>query len=847
VLDEAAFQKLLAAAHVLQQHSDRLQTREVFLNPTEILSEIVETQKRIHTDRLGLAVAARLITERLLRITGASGATVALLDGERLAYIAASGNASLELGRRILLSDALSAECVSRATVLHSPDVGEDVRIPAPLRRAGTVPSLVAVPIYHQSRVIGAIELRFAKKDVARESDVNTCELMAGLISQTLARTAGGEPAGEGASNLGAEDMAAPDSVFENLSSEGCPSCGEHFRIGERFCGSCGIELPSSAMPSNTLQQKWASLWYMQKTAAGEGLTRDPRLQPTEASALYPRDSEETSSTPASAAGSVYSESVVQHYPAPDDPYWEEASPASLVDKAEPLPGFDHFAPPAPSEPWPPASVAAQEIEAEPLPSFDHFAPPAPSEPKPPASVAAQEIEAEPLPALDHFAPPAPSEPRPPASVAAQEIEARPLPALDHFAPPAPSEPSSPASLPTKKAKNKPLPAHDHFAHPAETEPRTPASLPTKKAKNKPLPAHDHFAPPVRIEPRPQASLPTKKAKNKSLSEYDHFAPPAEAEPLSPASLTSKETAAKPLPEYDHFAPPAETEPLSPASLTSKETAAKPLPEYDHFAPPAETEPLYPASLNAEETEAKPLAAYDHFAPPAEKGIPLPDYDHFAPPAESGFLPPAELTSNEADARPQLAHDHFALPIRTSDTDLASVHEVIDEDFSTLPGQTAGGAPSPGPASTSPWTSAAKARHWLESLRPSDAQSARLKQTWNAHRGNMYLGASVILLLITLFGWGMAPSPQTTTAKDSGAPELTVFEKFLVGVGLAEPPESAPVYRGNPDTKVWVDLHTALYYCPGAEMYGKTAGGRIETQRNAQQDQFEPANRRACR
>jgi hypothetical protein len=167
-----------------------------------------------------------------------------------------------------------------------------------------------------------------------------------------------------------------------------------------------------------------------------------------------------------------------------------------------------------------------------------------------------------------------------------------------------------------------------------------------------------------------------------------------------------------------------------------------------------------------------------------------------------------------------LAHDHFALPIRTSDTDLASVHEVIDEDFSTLPGQTAGGAPSPGPASTSPWTSAAKARHWLESLRPSDAQSARLKQTWNAHRGNMYLGASVILLLITLFGWGMAPSPQTTTAKDSGAPELTVFEKFLVGVGLAEPPESAPVYRGNPDTKVWVDLHTALYYCPGAEMYG---------------------------
>ena len=68
---------------------------------------------------------------------------------------------------------------------------------------------------------------------------------------------------------------------------------------------------------------------------------------------------------------------------------------------------------------------------------------------------------------------------------------------------------------------------------------------------------------------------------------------------------------------------------------------------------------------------------------------------------------------------------------------------------------------------------------------------------------------------------------------------------MLVAVGLAEAPP-APVYSGNPSTQVWVDLHTALYYCPGADLYGKTPKGKFTSQRDAQLDQFEPAYRKAC-
>jgi hypothetical protein len=51
---------------------------------------------------------------------------------------------------------------------------------------------------------------------------------------------------------------------------------------------------------------------------------------------------------------------------------------------------------------------------------------------------------------------------------------------------------------------------------------------------------------------------------------------------------------------------------------------------------------------------------------------------------------------------------------------------------------------------------------------------------------------------------------------------------------------------GNPNVKVWVDLQTALYYCPGTDLYGTTPKGKYASQGDAQQDSFEPAYRKPC-
>ncbi len=148
----------------------------------------------------------------------------------------------------------------------------------------------------------------------------------------------------------------------------------------------------------------------------------------------------------------------------------------------------------------------------------------------------------------------------------------------------------------------------------------------------------------------------------------------------------------------------------------------------------------------------------------------------------------------------------------------------------------------------SPWGSARKAHEWLEAVRTQGKPGRQwLASQWQRRRANIYVAIAAAILLAVTFGWGSWQAPVTSASSSAASsdPHLTAWEKLLVSLGLAEAPP-APLYTGNPDTLVWVDVHTALYHCPGSELYGKTPDGRFAKQVEAQQDQFEPANRKAC-
>jgi len=114
---------------------------------------------------------------------------------------------------------------------------------------------------------------------------------------------------------------------------------------------------------------------------------------------------------------------------------------------------------------------------------------------------------------------------------------------------------------------------------------------------------------------------------------------------------------------------------------------------------------------------------------------------------------------------------------------------------------------------------------------------ADLRETLSFHRADLYLGVAVFVAAVALL-WPTAGSPQPAA--------LGPWERSLVALGIAEAPPPVVHLQGDPGVEVWVDPHSALYYCPGEEQYGKTADGRITSQREAQMDRFEPAGRSAC-
>ena len=150
------------------------------------------------------------------------------------------------------------------------------------------------------------------------------------------------------------------------------------------------------------------------------------------------------------------------------------------------------------------------------------------------------------------------------------------------------------------------------------------------------------------------------------------------------------------------------------------------------------------------------------------------------------------------------------------------------------------------------WTSAAKAKEAFEQLAASKKQNSFMR-FWHERRGDVYLAVAVVLVAAVI-RWSIwsehsfganASAAKISHHRPAPDADLSTFDKLLISLGVADPPD--PVEdKGNPDTQVWVDLHSALYYCPGTDLYGKTPHGKYSSQRDAQLGQFEPAYRKPC-
>lgn len=321
-LDEQTFSKLLEAAYVLQEHNREIQQMQQSLelhseqlrqqelqeaetqaallrsakrsseenarpNPeyTLTLAEIVEAQHQIQIRHLESDEAMAVVAERITRITNASGAGIGILEGKTIRYRAGAGVSALPVGSEAPLESAICAVCVRTGQVLRTPDVNTEFLFDPELCRVREIQSLVAVPVYHDGNIVGALELYFDRPSGFAEQDIHTCQLMAGLVTEAIGRAAGSElrksvaaersslqaqmeqlrpshaAAVESQSREGFGDVAGKTAVVSAGESFECWKCGSKIIAEEQFCGKCGA--PRVGEADDSTQRKVASALQM--------------------------------------------------------------------------------------------------------------------------------------------------------------------------------------------------------------------------------------------------------------------------------------------------------------------------------------------------------------------------------------------------------------------------------------------------------------------------------------------------------------------------------------------------------------------------------------------------------
>jgi putative methionine-R-sulfoxide reductase with GAF domain len=255
---------------------------------TATLAQIVAIQRRMQLQHLEGDDSLVLIAERIADLVNAGGAAIGILEGDKIRYRATSGQMTPTIGAEVPKDEALCWSCLQTSEAFHCENVDSELLVDEKECSRRRIQSMIAVPVFHGGAVVGGLELYYASPSGFTDQDVQTAQLMTGLITESLAREEERSWKKSMASeravmlealeklkpNLAAlvDASAAKESAVKTAATAPqpaslCAKCGHQLLEEEQFCGKCGTARTTDAISHEALdlQSKVASLWQMQQ------------------------------------------------------------------------------------------------------------------------------------------------------------------------------------------------------------------------------------------------------------------------------------------------------------------------------------------------------------------------------------------------------------------------------------------------------------------------------------------------------------------------------------------------------------------------------------------------------
>jgi len=157
----------------------RWQIRELQGPENELAS--LTTEPSYNEASLAFERALQLIAEHAARLTGASGAALAVLTGNKFVCRASVGDA-LPLGSEVDVRSGLSGECLRTGSIVSCTDTEADARVDPETCRMLGLGSFMAAPIFADFRVVGLIEVFSPYPHTFGETEQTILERLAELV-----------------------------------------------------------------------------------------------------------------------------------------------------------------------------------------------------------------------------------------------------------------------------------------------------------------------------------------------------------------------------------------------------------------------------------------------------------------------------------------------------------------------------------------------------------------------------------------------------------------------------------------------------------------------------------------
>jgi PAS domain S-box-containing protein len=169
--------------------SDVERARAELRRTTGRLEAVVRTQQEVALAELEPEVVMKLVTERVMELTGADGAVVEMVVGDDIVYSSASGAFAPHVGKRLRVSASLSGLCTRTGEVQRSDDVLSDPRVDGVMAAMVGARSMMIAPLRTSGGApMGTLKVVSPRVAAFGESDKRTLQLVAGLIGETLGR-----------------------------------------------------------------------------------------------------------------------------------------------------------------------------------------------------------------------------------------------------------------------------------------------------------------------------------------------------------------------------------------------------------------------------------------------------------------------------------------------------------------------------------------------------------------------------------------------------------------------------------------------------------------------------------